>query len=95
LDTKNFLKSTEVENSESENLQKYLRKMEKPEYDPAKSFDKICEEIKQQIKSCNEILKLLQPDFEQLEEKLQSASVRKNINFATHNILRVYSQAFK
>jgi len=36
----------------------------------------------------NYTLKILQPDFDKLEEKLQTPSVRKNINFPTHNILK-------
>ena len=74
--------------SRRDNLQKFMRQQEEPMYDPEKSFDKICDEVNQQIKTYNATLKILQPAFDKLEEKLQSPSVRKNVQLATHNILQ-------
>ena len=74
--------------SRRDNLQKFLSNLQKPVYDPEKSFEKICDEVNQQIKTYNASLKFLQSAFDQLEHKLQSPQLRKNIQLATHNILK-------
>lgn len=85
---KNLYRSFQDIKSRRDNLQKFLSQQEKPAYDPEKSFDKICEEVQHQIKTYTATLKILQPDFDKLEEKLQSASVKKNVQLAIHNILQ-------
>ena len=74
---KSFYRNFQDIKSRRDNLQKFLTKLQKPVYDPNKSFDKICDEVKQQIKTHNASLKLLQSAFDQLEQKLQSPQLKK------------------
>lgn len=88
LSEKSLYRNFQEIKSRRDNLQKFLSNFQKPVYDPDKSFEKICEEVKQQMKTYNASLKFLQSAFDQLEQKLQSPQLRKNIQLATHNILK-------
>jgi len=87
-DKKIFLQFQDAK-SRRDNLQKFLTDFEKISADFKNSFayEEIATTAKNKIRALDSNLYMFQKFFDEVELNLQNPAVKKNINFATHNIL--------
>lgn len=70
--------------SQKNNLQKFLDELPKVD----EKISDLKKEVAEKISSLDDELKILQPEFEKLQEKFSSPALKKNIQIATHTILQ-------
>lgn len=76
--------------SQRDNLRKFLQEYWKPatyQAEQLKIYNEIFSETEKKIKNLETAINLLQPSIDQLNQKLFSPTLRRNIQLATHNIL--------